>query len=122
MRITPTEAETQKAVLEFLAAHSIYAGRLNTGAGFVNGRPILHHTFGKGCADILAFPVICEECVQQDGNHGHILPLWVEVKAPGKKQRPEQVSFQQHVESLGHTYLVVDSVDQIIQWVKELHL
>lgn len=112
MRVTATEAETQKAILEVLAAHNIYAARINTGAGFVNGRPVHHHTFGKGCADILAFPSHqCAECLG-------IKPTWIEVKAEGKKQRPEQVSFQQHVESLGHEYILTDSVDTILKWIK----
>jgi hypothetical protein len=120
VRILPTEAETQKAVMELLAAHRIFAGRINTGGGFVNGRPVQSHTFGKGCADILAFPRMCEECVKQDQSHGHFTPLWIECKAPGKNQRPEQVTFQQHVESLGHKYLLVDSVDQVVEWIKTL--
>jgi hypothetical protein len=115
VRIKPTEAETQRAVLELLAAHRIYAGRLNTGAGFINGRPVQHHTFGKGCADILAFPD--GQCTSDCFG---IVPTWIECKAPGKKQRPEQVTFQQFVESLGHKYLLVDSIDQVVEWIKTL--
>ena len=115
MRLTPTEAETQKAILEILAAHNVFAGRLNTGAGFVNGRPIQHHTFGKGCADILAFMAEYSDFEPRF----QIVPTWIECKAPGKKQSAEQVTFQHHVESLGHTYLLVDSVDRVIEFLKE---
>jgi hypothetical protein len=116
MRTNPTEAETQKAILELLAAHNIFAGRLNTGAGFVGGRPIQHHSFGKGCADILAFPVIYSDFEPRV----QIVPFWIEVKAPGKKQSPEQVSFQRHVESLDHSYLLVDNVDQVLKWIEAI--
>lgn len=116
MRIKPSEANTQAAVLELLAAHNIYAGRLNTGAGFVNGRPVQHHTFGKGCADILAFPVEYSDFEPR----AQITPTWIECKAPGKKQSSEQISFQQHVELLGHTYLLIDNIDQIAEWLKTL--
>ena len=117
MRIQPTEAETQKAILELLAAHNIFAGRLNTGAGFAGGRPVQHHSFGKGCADILAF----REFVT-GWKHGmtHIIPTWLEVKSPTGKQSPEQQSFQRHVESLGHTYLLVRSIDDVLKWLKTL--
>ena len=122
MRTQPTEAETQKAILEVLALHGVFAGRLNTGAGFVNGRPIQHHTFGKGCADILAFPRIELKVEYADGRTDAriVVPTWIEVKAPGKKAGPEQIGFQQHVRALGHDYLLVDSVDQILVWIKTL--
>ena len=73
-----TEANTQAAVLELLAAHNIFAGRLNTGAGFIDGRPIQHHTFGKGCADILALPLL----------HCGFVPTWIEVKSPNRQAEP----------------------------------
>lgn len=114
MRITPSEAETQRAILELLAAHNIFAGRLNTGAGFANGRPIQHHSFGKGCADILAFPSFRTD----EYNDLVITPTWIEVKSPKGQQSPEQRSFQLHVESLGHTYLLVRSIDDILKWLK----
>lgn len=116
MRLQPTEAETQRAVLELLAAHNIFAGRINTGGGRVNGRPVVCHSFGKGCADILAFPVEYSDFEPRS----QIVPTWFEIKSPTGKQSPEQVSFQQHVESLGHTYLLVRDVQQVIDWLKTL--
>lgn len=115
-----TEANTQAACLELLAAHNIFAGRLNTGAGFINGRPVQHHTFGRGCADILAFPRVCNECVKQDGLHGAVRPTWIEVKSPTGKQSPEQVSFQQYVEKLGHNYLLIRDIDQLVFWLETI--
>lgn len=36
---------------------------------------------------------------------------FIEVKAPGEKQKPNQVRFQEKVEKLGHCYNVVFSLD-----------
>ena len=106
-----TEANTQAAVLELLAAHNIFAGRLNTGAGFIDGRPIQHHTFGKGCADILALPLL----------HCGFVPTWIEVKSPNRQSKAQsRFNFEQHVESLGHTYLLVNSIDQVLEWLKTI--
>ena len=116
MNLQPSEAETQKAVLELLAAHNIFAGRLNTGSGFAGGRPIQHHSFGKGCADILAFPIMYSDFEPRS----QITPTWIEVKSPKGKQSSEQVSFQKHIESLGHTYLLVRSIDDVLKWIKTL--
>ena len=40
------------------------------------------------------------------------------MKAPGKKQRPEQIEFQKQVEEYGCSYLLADSVDVVIEWLK----
>jgi hypothetical protein len=125
VRTTPTEAQTQKAVLEVLALRGIWAARINTGAGFVDGRPIQHHGFGTGCADILAFPVR-RRVFFKGSTCGHeliierIVPTWLEIKAPGRKASAAQVQFQKHVEAIGHKYLLVDNVDQIISWIQTL--
>jgi hypothetical protein len=118
MRITPTEANTQKACLELLAAHKIFAGRLNT-AGIKTANGFFQcHSFGAGCADILAFVagkgMCCNEC-----DCDLITPLWIEVKAPHGQQSPEQITFQVFVESLGHHYLLIRSIDQLVAWLKE---
>lgn len=123
MRIHATEAQNQQAIMELLAAYGIFAGRLNTGAGFVKGRPVMHHTFGSGCADILAFVVLPIEESQLMGDTlpakphyvGGIKPLWIEVKAgKGGKQSETQKNFQRHVQSKGHWYIVVDSPDALM--------
>jgi len=108
MRLTPTEAEIQKAILEGLAALQIFAGRLNTGAGFINGRPIQHHSFGKGTADILAFPVIRIPVV-----------LWIECKTVNGKTSAVQDSFAAKVKAAGHEYLVARSWDDVEEWLRK---
>jgi hypothetical protein len=135
VRITPTEVETQRAILEYLQVSGIFAGRLNTGGGRVDGRPVLSHSFGKGCADILAFVTLRRviwkndkafgmdtkhECGRTEVIADSFIPLWIEVKSPTGKQSPEQKSFQEHVESLGHTYLLVRSIDEVLKWLKEI--
>ncbi len=52
---------------------------------------------------------------------GPQITLWVEVKTDTGKQSPEQIDFQSRIEALGHTYLLVRSLEgfkEIVrQWV-----
>lgn len=125
MRTAPTEAETQKAVMEYLAASRIFAFRLNTAAVKVEKRFFRAHSLGKGAADVVAMP----RSLRVQSANGRILYIdgppavwWIEVKRPGGKQSPEQKSFQVKVEAQGQNYLLVESIDQVIEWVKELRL
>lgn len=43
---------------------------------------------------------------------------WLEVKAPGQKQRPEQKQFEADVTVLGMEYLHIESDLQAIRWAK----
>lgn len=113
MRLTPTEAEIQQAILQGLAAKRIFAGRLNTGTGFAGGRPVQHHSFGKGTADILAFPLIGLI------NTKFPTPLWIECKTAKGIQSPEQQSFASKVQSDGHDYLVARSWDDVEEWLRK---
>ena len=105
-----TEANTQAAVLELLAAHNIFAFRLNTAGIKVGERFFRAHSLGPGAADILALPLL----------HCGFVPTWIEVKSPTGRLSPEQISFRGHVESLGHTYLLVNSIDQVLEWLKTI--
>src|SRR5437660_55122 len=58
VRLQSTEAETQRAILELLAAYRVYAFRLNTAAIKTEGRFFRAHSAGAGAADIFALPVI----------------------------------------------------------------
>lgn len=109
------ERDIQKAILELLAACRVYAIRINSGAGWgkVKGggfRPVRMHSGGAGVADIIAFPV----CFQA------YLPsvLWIEVKTPDGRQSPEQLSFEQHVKSIGMYYLVARSAEDVAVWLR----
>lgn len=133
MRLQPTESETQKAVMEALAAHRIFAFRLNTAAVKVDKRFFRAHSLGKGAADIVALPrSLRVPAPDADGFparaatgmmrwiDGAPAVWWIEVKRPGGKQSAEQKSFQVAVESEGQNYLLVESVDQILEWIKSL--
>lgn len=115
MRIHATEAETQKAILELLAAHNIFAFRLNTAAFKVGKRFFRAHSLGPGAADILAILNWnhCNMCGQI------VSAFWIECKSADGKQTPEQKNFQQHVESLGHWYVVAKSQDDVIKYLKD---
>ena len=103
-----TEADVQSAILDLLAAKHIFAGRLNTMGGYKIGSVFVpkSHTFGPGTPDILAFPF--------SGDANSPYPLWIEVKKPGKSQSPEQVSFQRMVQEMAHSYIVAESVEDVL--------
>mgnify|MGYP000162389564 CR=1 FL=1 len=46
--------------------------------------------------------------------------IFVELKAPGKKPRPLQVYMHSKLRELGQTVLVLDSVEKVRKFVKEL--
>ena len=114
---TGPENSVKNACLELLALHGIFAFRLNSGAfsGNYKGRKwfMRCHSLGKGAADILALP-------KTTGNAlGYVIPLWIETKCKGKKQRPEQRQFEAWVRDLGHDYLLVDDPATLMEWLKE---
>lgn len=103
-----TEADTQRAVLDYLAAKRILHRRFQTGAlRNAAGRPV---RFGKkGDADILAFT--------PDNR-----PVWIEVKGPDPKRHKQsdaQKERQAEIERYGQTYLLVRSVDEVIRFFGE---
>lgn len=46
--------------------------------------------------------------------------LWIEVKAPGKIQSPEQIEFEASVKHMGHEYLLVKSPKELVDGMKKL--
>lgn len=99
------ESDVQKTILDGLAAKRVFAFRLNTGSGWAGGRPVKHHSLGKGAADILAFP-------------GREV-LWIEVKNEQGKQKPEQRGFQEFVEEHGQRYIVAKSWEDVEKFLAE---
>lgn len=78
-----------------------------------------------GMADLLAMPKITvTSTVEIRGeskpfNINFVTPLWVECKAGAGKQTPEQRLFQEWVESIGASYLLVtDNCQQMLDWIK----
>lgn len=123
MRGVATEAQIQKAILDGLAARHVFAFRLNTGAGLVKGRPIHHHTLGKGAADILAFPRTLKVPIPYPNGtrwiDGASAVLWLEVKTAKGCQSPEQRTFEIMVRDYGQDYLLARSWDDVAAWLKE---
>lgn len=111
-----SEAQTQRAILDYLAAQRILHCRMNTGAMKAehNGKTRFLRFGRKGMADILAFPkggCLCLNC--NSWQRRHSMPLWIEVKSATGRQSPEQKAFQAEVEADGHSYLLVRDVDDL---------
>ena len=104
MRLTPKESEIQKAILEGLQAHKIFAFRLNTAAFKFGKRFFRAHSLGAGAADIVMF--------------ANYYVLWIECKTEKGKLSPQQYSFAAKVESEGHHYIVARSWDDVENWMK----
>lgn len=98
-----SEKDTQKAILDYLAAKGVLAFRMQTGMHIssYNGKTRAIHYGVPGMADILAFP--------------RDVPTWLEVKAEKGKQSDLQKSFQTQVEDHGHRYLIARSVDDVAE-------
>lgn len=117
-RLKPRESDIQATIMDYLAAEQIWAVRFNTGSLMGKaGYPVKFHSAGKGFPDILATPFV-DVGLCGDGYRAPAV-LWIEVKAPGKKQSPEQAGFQHHVvHTHNHHYICVQSVDEVIAWIK----
>ena len=105
-----SEALTQNAILEWLAAKRVFALRMNTGAMKIDKRFL---RFGiPGMADILAFwPVY-------DGRG--FIPVWIEVKSDIGRQSALQKSFEVDVVQRGHCYILARSVEGVEEFLKEM--
>jgi hypothetical protein len=99
------EADTQRLILDWLAAKKIWALRLNTGAmgGSHNGKRWFVRFGRPGMADILA--------VAQYGTR----LVWIEVKAPKGRQSEDQGRFQAEVEAEGMTYILARSLEDVMK-------
>lgn len=100
--MTP-EGSLKRAVGDLLNAERIWWMPMNTGASVIDGRFVRFGT--PGCADILA------------SHKGRF--LWLELKSPKGRQSEAQASFQERVEREGHTYLLVRSVDEVRDFLRQ---
>ena len=106
------ECDTQRLILDWLAANHILAFRLNVGAMKVDNRFV---QFGvKGMADILAFPM--KRTGFADPSQW-TQPTWIECKATKGVQSAFQKSFQQQVEDAGHTYILAKSLEDVLEMI-----
>lgn len=109
------EAQTQKLIMDWLAANHVLAYRMNTGAGkFSNadGKERFMKFGVPGMADILAFKYQHRHPAE-GGCYSQV--FWIEVKAPKGKQSEMQASFQKQVEADLHTYVLAYSLDDVIE-------
>lgn len=107
------EKQIQNAIQDLLLAHRILHFRMNT--GFLQSKAGNWVRFGSvGMADLLVLPQIV-----RGGGVKYPHPLWIEVKSGKGQQTPDQVSFQKIVESEGHWYVVLRSIDEAIAYLKE---
>lgn len=98
------EQKVRKEVLAYLRkqGHAVFPidtrSRVTTQGIYATFNP----DYGtKGCADLLVFD-----------KTSPISPLWMELKKQGKRKiDPDQVLFREKVLSLGHEYVVVNSVE-----------
>lgn len=108
MSKTP-EGQILASIMEYLAVRKVLAFRMNTGAVKTENR---FFRFGTpGMADILAFPHLPDHDLTPP--YVVIKPTWLECKTAKGKQSEAQKSFQALVESHGHTYAVVRSIEDV---------
>ncbi len=115
MRMVAKESEIQAGILELLAVQKIFAARINTGTAKIGKRFFRAHSFGPGCADILAFPLL--RCPDSGCEIKTPRPTWIEVKRIGAKPSPEQYSFGKQVTDLGHFWIVAFGIDDVKLWL-----
>lgn len=97
-----TEEEIQKATAEYLALTYPLAFHVANERGSKIER-MLQKALGVKAG-------VADWCIPVAGGC-----WWIELKAPGKKQTPAQVLFQQRVEKIpGHRYAVCYSLDDFI--------
>jgi hypothetical protein len=99
------ESEIQRFCLDALKQLGIFCMRLNSGKVKVRGAWM--NLAPVGTADIVAYPE-------------KSLPVWLEIKQVKGEQRDAQVTFQEKVTSLGHSYYVIKSVDEVMELLPKL--
>jgi hypothetical protein len=111
MRRIKPEAAVQKCVTDYLTAKRILFFRMNSGAvvSEYKGKSRMIRYGTPGMSDLVAFPL------RWDKPHTWRLPgiIWLEVKAPNGVQSDAQKSFQALVESNGHRYAIVRSLEDL---------
>ena len=109
MKLHRPESEVLRECLKYLKQAGIFHIRMNVGAVKTESRFVRFGT--PGCADILIF-------VKNRVLGNIIHPVWAECKSSVGKQSTNQIAFQKLVESEGHKYLTVRSVEELIEGLK----
>ena len=108
-RIKVLERDVLRQVIQYLRLKKCLVYRMNTGAGLFQNAdgPRRFVRFGeKGMADLLS---LTKDSV-----------IWVECKGTGGKQSEFQKHFQKEVESFGHTYVVAESINDVMPLFEEV--
>lgn len=100
----PTEAQTQRAILDYLLARGHYVWRNNTGmfTGEYKGRKRFIRAGLKGSADIIGVERVSGQLIA------------IEVKRRGGKIRPEQLEFIAEITRRRGLAFVAYSLDDVI--------
>jgi hypothetical protein len=127
--MTMLERDVQKSITDLLAAERIPCFRMNSGDrfGVTNGKKWRIRGHETGTADLLAAPKIRKGfpsgplyLLNMRGEDVAVpVFLWIEVKRPGNKQTADQIRFEQECMLRGHAYLCADSVDTVLDWLRE---
>jgi hypothetical protein len=129
------EGDVKKCITDFLDAERIPWWRMNAGDRYGSytskrtGKSKRWKIAGQltGTADLLCSPKIrqfhpCGAIALRGYTDRELAVaafLWIEVKRPGEKQTADQIRFQQECLNRGHAYLLADSVDAVMEWLKE---
>jgi hypothetical protein len=110
------EGYVKHAIQEYLAAERIFYLRSNAGSQIITnpdtGKRRMLQMAPAGTADILALPWMLVQGMNL------FVPLWIETKAPGKKQSPVQKTFERERIADGHAYIVAWSVEDVAEWLR----
>jgi hypothetical protein len=91
-----TEHEIQSDIIALLESHGALVIRMNAGRGRYNQR-----LAPAGTPDLLALLETGET-------------IWIEVKTPTGKLRPEQVAMHERLCDMGHTVIIARGVDDVL--------
>lgn len=107
---TDLERDIKKEISDMLKQLGIECWRMQAGGyrGRTRGLP-------KGTPDMLAAPVILNEC----GDHKIPAFLWIETKAPKGRPTKDQLEFADRVRLKGHYWIVARCLDDVLNWIKE---
>lgn len=114
-----TESNTQRAVLDLLAAKRIRHWRMNSGAMLAehNGKKRFLRFGEPGMADIMAVTSFRVRHMVNESTYWADIPriVWLEIKSPTGKQSAAQKEFQRNAEANGETYLLVRDINQVVE-------
>ena len=102
------EKDIEKSVLQYLYHAGIFAFKYPTTGRYDTKKNTWIKTRGTitGVADIIM--------IMEEGK-----TVWLEIKSPKGKQTPNQIEFQRKLEVRGHKYLVIRSVQDLIDWLED---